>query len=89
MSEKKVRYARVAPEDNVALAMTDLASGEEIRIGGLCFPLAEPIPYRHKFAVLPMEPGTPVLKKGQQIGVATAEIRPGEHVHVHNMKGLA
>jgi (2R)-sulfolactate sulfo-lyase subunit alpha len=44
------------------------------------------IPLGHKIALLPVGTGAPVTKYGVTIGVATAAIKPGEHVHVHNLK---
>ena len=44
------------------------------------------IPFGHKIAVAAMAAGAPVIKYGEVIGVATAEIRPGQHVHVHNVR---
>ena len=44
------------------------------------------IPFGHKIAVASMAAGAPVIKYGEVIGVATAEIRPGQHVHVHNVR---
>jgi altronate dehydratase small subunit len=43
------------------------------------------IPYGHKAALRDIHPGERVLKYGEAIGRATAEIRKGDHVHVHNM----
>ncbi len=43
------------------------------------------VPYGHKIAVADIGPGDPVIKYGEVIGVATAAIRTGEHVHVHNL----
>lgn len=39
----------------------------------------------HKIARVAHAPGAPVLKFGQIIGVATAPIAPGDHVHSHNL----
>lgn len=44
-----------------------------------------PIPYGHKVALRAIHPGEPVVKYGQQIGLASREICPGDHVHIHNM----
>ena len=44
------------------------------------------IPFGHKIAVAPMDAGEPVVKYGEVIGVATCPIRPGQHVHVHNVR---
>ena len=31
--------------------------------------------------------GEPVVKYGEHIGVASCDIKAGEHVHVHNVEG--
>ena len=41
-------------------------------------------PAGHKVALRAMVPGDPVVKYGQVIGYATADIAPGDHVHSHN-----
>jgi len=43
------------------------------------------VAYGHKLAVVPIITGRPILKYGEEIGVATQDIAPGEHVHVHNL----
>jgi altronate hydrolase len=43
------------------------------------------IPQGHKIALREIKAGTPVRKYGQVIGVATEDIAPGDHVHVHNL----
>jgi altronate dehydratase len=44
------------------------------------------IPFGHKIALVPVAAGGPVIKYGEVIGFATCEIRPGQHVHVHNVR---
>src|SRR5690242_7705224 len=39
----------------------------------------------HKIATRPISAGATVRKYGQVIGAATADIAPGQHVHVHNL----
>lgn len=39
----------------------------------------------HKYAVRAIGRGEAVVKYGFPIGIATADIRPGEHVHTHNL----
>ena len=43
------------------------------------------IPVGHKIAIKPISSGKPVIKFGQPIGLASRNIKPGEHVHIHNM----
>lgn len=40
----------------------------------------------HKIARRVIHRGAPVVKYGVSIGSSTAEIQPGEWVHLHNMK---
>ncbi|MBQ6065509.1 MAG: altronate dehydratase [Clostridia bacterium] len=40
----------------------------------------------HKYAVRAIKQGEPVIKYGFPIGVASADIAPGEHVHTHNLR---
>ncbi|HEY2135538.1 MAG TPA: UxaA family hydrolase [Xanthobacteraceae bacterium] len=44
------------------------------------------VPIGHKIALVDIKKGDTVLKYGQDIGKAVADIKKGEHVHVHNLK---
>ena len=44
------------------------------------------VPIGHKVALADIKKGDTVWKYGQDIGKAVADIRQGEHVHVHNLK---
>ena len=44
------------------------------------------IPLGHKFALRAINNGDSVLKYGENIGHAVADIATGDHVHVHNLK---
>ncbi|MBB6559483.1 altronate hydrolase [Acidovorax soli] len=79
---------QLSTADNVAVARQALAAGTTLQVGGHSVTLAEPIASGHKFALLPIAAGAQVLKYGQGIGIATAAIAPGQHVHVHNV-GMA
>jgi altronate dehydratase small subunit len=76
--------------DNVATAIRDLQSSTEVSIENeherFRFKLIQSIPFGHKFCVRRIPVGGDVVKYGEVIGVATANISPGEHVHVHNVK---
>ena len=43
------------------------------------------IPYGHKVAVKLIKQGNPIIKYGEEIGVATINIMEGDYVHVHNL----
>jgi (2R)-sulfolactate sulfo-lyase subunit alpha len=44
------------------------------------------VPIGHKVALIDIKKGDTVIKYGQDIGKAVADIAKGEHVHVHNLK---
>jgi altronate hydrolase/galactarate dehydratase len=69
--------------DNVAIALDDVAAGE--CIGSTGIHLLQSVARGHKIAVSPILEGQKVLRYGQIIGQATADIAVGEHVHVQNL----
>ena len=71
--------------DDVAVATRDLAAGEEVVLPGRGATVVGEVPRGHKVAVRGVAAGAPVHKYGQVIGVATAAIEPGAHVHTHNL----
>jgi altronate dehydratase len=71
--------------DNVAVATTELAPGEQIVLGETPLTIGEPIPMGHKFATAAIAVDAHVYKYGEVIGVAIREIPVGAHVHVHNV----
>ena len=44
------------------------------------------VPIGHKIALTDIKAGDTVWKYGQDIGKAVADIKKGEHVHVHNLR---
>jgi altronate dehydratase len=74
---------RLHADDNVIIALKDLAPGDHVP--DLNTALLQPIPRGHKVAVQPIAIGSCVIRYGQIIGVATDGIAPGSHVHVHNL----
>jgi (2R)-sulfolactate sulfo-lyase subunit alpha len=44
------------------------------------------VPIGHKIAIADIRAGDTIVKYGQDIGRAVADIGKGEHVHVHNLK---
>lgn len=70
-------------DDNVVIALEDIAAGA--RAAFVDVPLTNQILRGHKIARTPIAAGEKVIRYGQIIGHAKADIRPGEHVHVHNL----
>jgi altronate hydrolase len=73
---------RIAPADNVAIALRPVAAGEDV--AGVV--AAGEVARGHKIAVRPIAAGEPVVKFGFPIGRATRDIAAGEHVHTHNLR---
>ena len=48
----------------------------------------EAVPYGHKIALQDIAKGQIIVKYGEEIGMASADIRKGEHVHVHNLESM-
>lgn len=85
---------KVDDKDNVATIFTEnITDGtvvevrdkkgrsEQIRVIG-------DIPYGHKIALREIAKGEAVIKYGESIGAASAAIRRGEYVHIHNMEAM-
>ena len=78
-------------KDNVAVAIEPIAKGDTVTYvcGGKDVSLIalEDITIYHKLATRDIAKGEPVVKYGEHIGIASCDIKTGEHVHVHNVEG--
>ncbi len=80
------------PKDSVGVAIADIRAGEAVdgvALDGnspLTVAAVEDVPLGHKIALVPIAAGAQVIKYDVPIGIAKSAIRPGEHVHVHNLK---
>lgn len=74
---------RLHGADNVVIALADLRAGD--RPTGLDVALAGPVPRGHKIAARAIGKGEKVIRYGQIIGQATADIAAGAHIHSHNL----
>jgi (2R)-sulfolactate sulfo-lyase subunit alpha len=78
--------------DNVGVAVVDIKGGQAVTGGSLDdgteFRLTalQDIPLGHKIALKEIRQGETTIKYGEDIGRVIADIRPGQHVHVHNLK---
>lgn len=84
MTQPLKRTLLMNDSDTVALCLADVARGERVRGGNIA--ALDAVPAGHKIAVKAMPAGAPVIKYGQVIGRASAEIAPGAHVHIHNVE---
>jgi altronate dehydratase len=76
----------ISDQDNVATALEALEPGRVLEIAGQRLTVGAPIPRGHKIALRPIRAGEAVIKYGSPIGIATADIAPGTHVHTHNVE---
>ena len=78
-------------EDNVATLIAAGTGGASADLTGEregSVRLNADIPYGHKCAIAALRTGDDILKYGQVIGRATADIAIGDHVHIHNVEAL-
>jgi len=75
-------YALLHPADDVWIALTAIAAGADLSEG---IKAGNDVPAGHKIARTPVAKGQPVHRYNQIIGFASADIAPGEHVHLHNL----
>ena len=78
-------------KDNVAVAIEPIAKGDAAVYvcegKEVSLPVLEDITIYHKLATRDIAKGEPVVKYGEHIGIASSDIKAGEHVHVHNVEG--
>jgi altronate hydrolase len=83
-----VRAIRIDARDNVAVVVADVAAGGCVRLDdGTEMTAAQTVPRGNKVALSAIAAGQAVIRYGEEIGVATADIAAGDHVHTHNMGG--
>ena len=79
-------FIKINPLDNVAVALQPLAKGTVIELDDTTLTLAEDIMQGHKFSLKTLKPGDSIIKYGNPIGRATADIPVGSWIHTHNLK---
>ena len=82
--------AHLHPSDNIAIATTHIQPGtilhdESAQSRPQPITVRQLIPPAHKIALQEIPQRQPVRRYGQFIGTALIDIRPGDHVHTHNL----
>ena len=75
----------ISDRDNVATALEALDAGHAVDVKGTPLTARDPIPRGHKIALTAISAGQAVIKYGSPIGIASADIAAGGHVHTHNV----
>jgi len=71
--------------DNVVTLTKDAPANTVFNVNSTVISVFKDTPFGHKIAIVDIEKGGAIIKYGVKIGVATTEIKKGEHVHVHNV----
>lgn len=77
---------RITPKDNVVTCLRAVSKGEAVDVDGKTIIAAADIPVFHKMAIVEIGKGDLCYKYGEVIGNVTEDVRPGDHVHVHNIE---
>jgi len=80
------KFLKIHKNDNVVVAMDDLAAGTVINVDGEEIVLSGDVKRAHKIAISPIKAGEKAIKYGYPIGIAKQDIAKGDWVHVHNIK---
>ena len=77
---------RINPKDNVSVALRDITKGSVVKEGNKEVTVLEDVGRGHKIALSDINTGAPVIKYGNQIGLARDDIKAGSWVHTHNVR---
>lgn len=82
----------IKEKDNVATALRSLSRDDKASVGSgdqvIEVTLVDDIEYGHKFAIYHIAAGEDIIKYGEVIGRATADIPAGAHAHTQNIESL-
>lgn len=85
-NETDDRLILLSPLDNVFVVRTSIDEGETIALSGDIVVVTQAFSMGHKLARAVISPGDKIIKYGASVGSATAAIKPGDHVHLHNLQ---
>lgn len=77
---------KLAPQDNVAVALRPLRAGEPVLLDGITVNIERNTAVGHKVAACGIAAGDIIVKYNCPIGIATQAIAAGAYVHTHNVK---
>lgn len=76
---------KVHPNDNVIVALTNLAPGNEVHHNGDIITIRESVEIKHKFTVKDMVEGEPIIMYGVMVGKAKVPIPAGHMISQANV----
>lgn len=77
---------RISPEDNVVVALRDIKKGDTVKGEGTEVLVLDDVARGHKIAISDIPSGSPIVKYGNRIGLASVDIKAGSFVHTHNVR---
>ena len=77
---------KIHPKDNVVVALDNLKKGYTIQLENVSFDLVDPIPLKHKFALVEFQPSDPIYMYGVLVGEALVTIPQGGVLTTENVK---
>jgi len=85
----KSKLIKVHPQDNVAIALTDLWQGDSINFEGEDVIILSDVKAKHKITMVDLEPESKIYMYGVLVGKATETIKKGDVLTVDNVKHQA
>lgn len=76
---------KVHPDDNIIVALQDLAEGQTVQSNGSSYTLTEEVPAKHKFAAQSFQPNDTISMYGVKVGVVQKPIERGARIHTENV----
>ncbi|WP_371186035.1 UxaA family hydrolase [Thalassotalea maritima] len=83
---KNKKFVLLHEADNVLICCQSAMKGDVVKLPTCEFTLQSDIDVGHKIASKNIENSQKIFRYGVPIGSATADIKQGCHVHLHNMK---
>jgi len=80
---------KIHDNDNVLVALRDLAAGERIAFDGVDLTVLDRIPAKHKFTIQELQPGDDIIMYGVLVGKAQFPINKGGLLTTSNVKHAA
>ncbi len=80
---------KMHPEDNVLVALTDLAKGESVTFEGQTYLLQDTIKAKHKFYTADLKTGDEIIMYGVLVGKVQCDVAKGTLMTTENLKHAA
>ncbi len=85
----KNKILQVHEQDNVLVALDDLAKGEQVVWKGITYTIQEPVAAKHKFFMRDMQPGDEIIMYGVLVGKTQTALKAGSRMSTQNTKHAA